>query len=160
VNKTTTTTAAALIAGMMAIAGSAWADDADTMGGKRGERLKQLDTNGDQMISKEEAAADPMLTKRFDSIDANGDGQITREEMRAAMAAHKGDRRSDMGERKGGHGPEQMFAKLDKNGDGVITRDEVAGRARLEQRFDTLDANKDGQLTKEEMMAAHPRSKG
>jgi len=157
VNKTTTTTAAALIAGMMAIAGSAWADDADTTSAKRGERLKQLDTNGDQMISKEEAAADPMLARRFDSIDANGDGQITRDEMRTAMSQHRGDR---MGEHKGNRGPEQMFARLDKNGDGVITRDEVAGRARLEQRFDELDADKNGQLTKEEMMAAHPRSKG
>ena len=42
------------------------------------------DTNGDGVVTKDEAMAKAL--KRFEKMDANGDGQITKEEM---MAAHK-----------------------------------------------------------------------
>ncbi len=105
-------------------------------------RLKQADTNGDGMISREEAAALPMISKHFDEIDANHDGQITAEELRAfhvqQRAAH--------------------WKKLDTDGDGRISRAEAqAGAPRLAEHFDQLDTNKDGFLTPDELAAAHAR---
>jgi Ca2+-binding EF-hand superfamily protein len=104
------------------------------------ERLRAADTNGDGMISREEAAALPKLAQHFDEIDANHDGQITREELRAhfqqARAAH--------------------WKKIDTDGDGRISKAEAQANApRLAERFDQLDANGDGYLTPEELRAAH-----
>ena len=56
-----------------------------------GKGLKALDTNGDKMISRDEAKARPRLAKNFDAIDTNKDGQLTREELKAYRQAHKGE---------------------------------------------------------------------
>ena len=56
-----------------------------------GKGFKALDTNGDKMISRDEAKARPHLTKNFDAIDTNKDGQLTREELKAYRQAHKGE---------------------------------------------------------------------
>ena len=106
------------------------------------ERLHQADTNGDGMISRDEAAALPRIAKHFDEIDANHDGQVTADELRAfhqsLRAAH--------------------WKKLDTDGDGRISRAEAqAGAPRLAEHFDQLDANKDGFLTPDELAAAHRR---
>lgn len=42
------------------------------------QHLKEVDTNGDGNISKEEFMAS--CEKRFQKMDANGDGQITKED--------------------------------------------------------------------------------
>jgi hypothetical protein len=63
-----------------------------------GKGLKELDTNKDKMISRDEAKGKPHLTKNFDAIDANKDGQLSRDEMKAYRQAHKGEHK---GERKG-----------------------------------------------------------
>ena len=103
------------------------------------ERLRQADTNGDGMISRDEAAALPMIAKHFDEIDTNHDGQITADELRAfhqnMRAAH--------------------FKKLDTDGDGRISRTEAQAAPRLAERFDQLDTNKDGFLTPDELAAGH-----
>jgi Ca2+-binding EF-hand superfamily protein len=103
------------------------------------ERLRQADTNGDGMISREEAAALPRISKHFDEIDTNHDGQLTADEMRAfhqnLRAAH--------------------LKKLDTDGDGRISRAEAQAAPRLAEHFDQLDANKDGFLTPDELAAAH-----
>src|SRR5258708_19413554 len=55
------------------------------------ERLKAADTDGNGLISREEAKALPMIAKHFDEIDTNQDGQISPEELRAfhqKMPAH------------------------------------------------------------------------
>jgi EF-hand domain pair len=49
-----------------------------------------LDTNNNQLISREEAKARPRLEKHFDAIDSNKDGQLSREELQAFRAAHHG----------------------------------------------------------------------
>lgn len=101
------------------------------------ERLKAADTDGNGMLSRQEAAALPRIAERFDDIDTNKDNQVSFEELRAYHQAHRGGRSTDA------------------NGDGKISRDEFLARAAA--RFDRLDANKDGVLTAEEMKAGHHR---
>lgn len=107
--------------------------------GKMMERLKAADTNGDGMISKEEAKALPRILKDFDAIDANHDGQITMEELRAFHQSQRG----------------QHWKKLDTNGDGKISKEEAKAAPRLLEHFDAIDTNHDGFLTPDEMQAAH-----
>ena len=83
--------------------------DPGSHGGRGGmERLKAADTNGDGMISREEAKAFPRLSQHFDQIDTDKNGLISPEEMKAAHQARKN----------------AAFDKLDTNKDGVLSRDE------------------------------------
>ncbi|MCD9031124.1 EF-hand domain-containing protein [Luteimonas sp. Y-2-2-4F] len=44
--------------------------------------FEALDTDGDGVISRSEAAAHPRLSHEFRGVDADGDGRLTREELR------------------------------------------------------------------------------
>ena len=105
------------------------------------ERLKAADTNGDGMLSQQEAAALPHIAAHFSAIDANQDGQITFDELRAYMKSQRG------------HHGAKAFQTADTNGDGRISRDEFLAQAAA--RFDRMDANKDGFLTPDEVRGAH-----
>lgn len=109
------------------------------------ERLKAADTNGDGMISRDEANAGlPQLAKHFDAIDTDKNGMITLQEFEAAM--------------KGLHRRHHnVLAHLDKDGDGLISRDEAQAAPRLAKHFDEIDANKDGFLSKDELAAARTK---
>ncbi len=105
------------------------------------ERLKAADTDGNGMISKQEARALPHIDRNFDAIDANHDGQVTMEELHAFHKSQRG----------------RHWKKLDIDGDGRISRDEAAKAPRLAEHFSAIDTNGDGFLTPEEMKAAHAR---
>jgi Ca2+-binding EF-hand superfamily protein len=47
-------------------------------------RIKAADKNGDGVLSKDEAAALPMLGRRFDRLDTNKDGYLSSDEIEAA----------------------------------------------------------------------------
>ena len=53
---------------------------------KMRDRMKQLDQNGDGLISREEAEQRmPSLAKHFEEVDTDNDGTISPEEIRAAQ---------------------------------------------------------------------------
>jgi hypothetical protein len=100
--------------------------------------MKNLDTNRDKLISREEAKAHSPLAQNFDKIDADKDGQISRNEMKAFHQANK----------------------ADQDNDGNISKAEAAAKPHLAQNFDKIDANKDGILTPAERNAAMATHKG
>ena len=134
----------AAIVGFAATAALAAPDAAPQGSGQGAARFKQADTNGDGMLSREEAKALPMIAKHFDEIDANHDGQVTADELRAYHA-------------KMNDHASARFKKLDTDGDGRISKAEAAASPRLAQRFDEIDANHDGFITPDEMKAARAR---
>ncbi|WP_225041304.1 EF-hand domain-containing protein [Xanthomonas campestris] len=94
-------------------------------------RPVKLDTNGDGVIDRSEAAADPRLAAKFDSLDTNKDGKLSRDE----RPHRRGPGRDGRGE---------IWAKLDANKDGRISRDEAKADPKFAARFDQMDINKDG----------------
>ncbi|UYB51229.1 EF-hand domain-containing protein [Xanthomonas sp. AM6] len=92
----------------------------------------KLDKNGDGVVDRSEAAANPRLAEHFDALDKNHDGKLTPDEF---------PRHGRRGER-GGHGA--LLAKLDTNKDGRISREEAKADPKFAERFDKMDANKDG----------------
>ena len=53
----------------------------------KSEAFKNIDTNGDGQISRDEAKGHPMLEKNFDAIDTNKDGQLSKAELKAFRKA-------------------------------------------------------------------------
>lgn len=109
--------------------------------------FKQLDTNGDGVITKEEAqaAANARIDKTFAALDTNNDGQITQDEIRAAHEKRRAEMEAKF---------QARFKQADTNGDGMLSKDEVqAGMPMLARAFDRLDTNKDGELTLDEIKA-------
>ena len=135
-----------------ATAGSADCPMGSQGGGPRGammqERLKAADTNGDGLLSRDEAKALPRIAGQFDAIDANKDGQVATDELRAYHQANRGQHRAE------------MWKKLDANADGKLSKEEVANHPRLVSDFDTIDADKDGLLAPEELQAVRGRHAG
>ncbi|WP_059025073.1 EF-hand domain-containing protein [Xanthomonas citri] len=97
-------------------------------------RPAKLDKNGDGVIDRSEAAADPTLAAQFDTLDTNKDGKLSRDE----RPHHRGPGRDG----RGGRG--EWMAKLDTNKDGRISREEAKADPKFAVRFDQMDLNKDG----------------
>ncbi len=115
------------------------------------ERIKAADTNGDGLISKEEAKALPMIAKHFDEIDTDGNGQLSPDELRAFHEKMRAQHEQTQEQRFAEH-----FRKIDTDGDGRISLAEAQANApRLAEHFSQIDTNGDGFITPEEMKAAH-----
>lgn len=118
------------------------------MGPGQGMRMWRVDTDGDAMISADEAAA--WQEEAFAAMDADADGELTKEEY---LAVHfgpgggAGPRAKVMAERK-----EARFAEADRNSDGKLTLEEfmAAGQA----RFARADRDSDGKVSVWEFRAA------
>lgn len=54
-----------------------------------GHGKTKLDLNGDKVISRQEAAARPMIAQNFDRIDTNRDGVLSKDELKAFRKAHR-----------------------------------------------------------------------
>lgn len=105
--------------------------------------IEEMDTNGDQMISKEEIAAH--AKSRFDTVDTNGDGKLSTEEM-AANAKKEITKRMEKRHAK-------ILKRLDEDGDGLLSFEEMQAKRqeRGNKMFDRLDENEDGMLSAEEL---------
>lgn len=62
--------------------------------GVRREKLRALDTNQDQALSRAEIGDQmPRLSENFDRIDSNRDGKLSREEIRASRESMRAQKR-------------------------------------------------------------------
>lgn len=113
-------------------------------GAEKSARHAKIDTNGDGVIDRSEAAAHPKMAERFDTLDANKDNLITADER-----PQRGMRDGKRGQRS------ERMAQLDSNKDGRFSRSELAGKERALQNFAAIDANNDRFLTRDEMAAHH-----
>ena len=110
-------------------------------GGRHGGGMAKLDANGDGVIDRTEAAANPRFAEHFDTLDKNRDGRIDASERPQRGQGGKGGR--------DGAG----MARLDINGDGMITLEEAASHQRLLEKFEQIDTNADASLSREELQA-------
>jgi hypothetical protein len=117
------------------------------------ERIKQADTDGNGLLSRDEAKSLPRLAKHFDEIDANHDGQLSQDELRSFHEQMRAQHEQMRAQRMAEH-----WKKIDTDGDGRVSLAEAQANApRLAERFSQIDANGDGFITPEEMKAAHQR---
>lgn len=105
------------------------------------ERLRAADTNGDGVLSKDEAPGP--LKEEFDKIDANGDGQLDPEELKPVVAGLV---------KRAAPVLTQILEHvkaIDADGDGKLSLEEVMADAK--RRFAKVDANGDGKLEAQEL---------
>jgi Ca2+-binding EF-hand superfamily protein len=109
---------------------------------KFNQLFKEVDTNEDGKISKEEAAVKaPGMADSFDAIDADHDGGLSKEEIKSFTAAI---------EKKRFEFAKQLET-ADKNKNGKLSREEVKSIPGLSAHFDEIDSNHDGQLVIKEI---------
>ncbi|MEO0510079.1 MAG: hypothetical protein AAF065_09500 [Verrucomicrobiota bacterium] len=109
---------------------------------KPGMSLAKIDSNGDEVISLEEAedAGADKLVDNFNEIDTDGSSDLTKEELREHYKSRMEDRRAQR-------------QSIDADGNGAISYDEAvdAGADKLVDNFERIDGNGDGELDREEL---------
>ena len=128
--------------------------------------FKQLDVNGDGVLTMDEVPADKktLAERLFRNADKDKDGKLTADEFKAGLqkqpepapqregtsgAGPFGGRPGAPGQ---GGGPEQLWKMLDRNGTGSVKVSDVPEerRERFGKMLEMADTNKDGALSKEE----------
>lgn len=117
----------------------------------------KLDSNGDGVIDRAEAAAHPRLAERFDGLDTNQDGRLDASERPRGQGkrGHRDGRHHD-GRRHDGMG---RVIAADADGDGRISRTEAAQLPKIAGAFDPIDRNRDGYLVRSELRSYHERQR-
>jgi Ca2+-binding EF-hand superfamily protein len=109
--------------------------------------MEQLDTDGSGDVTLDEAIA-PQL-ERFGTTDTNGDKVISTDEADAAFKAQVPPEMLKAMEERGMTNPGQRFIDgLDQNGDGNVDENEF--KAPSQASFEAMDANGDGKADKDE----------
>jgi Ca2+-binding EF-hand superfamily protein len=128
--------------------------------------FKQVDANGDGLISEDEVPEDKrrLFTRLLRRGDTNSDGKLSLDEFTKAIAD---DERETPAGQPGGDqfrqflesNPEEVFKRLDANSDGKLELGELPDQARERfQRFiDDFDANRDKSLSLDEFRKGHER---
>lgn len=115
-------------------------------GPKHDKAFGKIDSNGDEIITLEEAesAGADKFVEHFNEIDADGSGEITKDELRVHHKQRMEERRAKR-------------EAMDADSNGSISLDEAtnAGADKLVENFDKIDANGDGEIDCEEMNKAH-----
>ncbi len=110
------------------------------------EILDKLDTNRDNLIDKDEAAADKRgkIAEDFYEIDTNDDGFIDLEELKDSLNDRKKPKKISA---------KKIIEEVDDNGDETLNELEVAakGKKALFENFREIDTNEDGELDLEEL---------
>lgn len=110
------------------------------------EILDKLDTNKDNLIDKDEAAADKRgkIAEDFYEIDTNDDGVIDLEELKDSLNDRKKPKKISA---------KKIIEEVDDNGDETLNELEVAakGKKALSENFREIDTNEDGELDLEEL---------
>ena len=102
-----------------------------------------LDSNGDGVVTRDEAKAYPRLTADFDTADANKDGQLDAAELQVHREKMRVEMRAKADER---------WKATDTDGDGRLSLAEAqASMPQMAERFGKFDANKDGYVSRDEM---------
>jgi len=108
--------------------------------------MREIDTNGDRIVTRDEATAAgaSKLIEDFDEIDADGNGELTRAEMKNFHQQRRQEGR-------------QRAESADTDGNGALSLAEAnaAGMQRLVEDFSIVDQDADGEVTREEMQAMH-----
>lgn len=117
--------------------------------GGRGEFFRNMDTDKDGAISKEEAGD---RWERLGQLDKNADGKVTPEEMAAMMGGKGGPGGPGGPGREGAGGPTgpgAMFGRYDTDKDGKLSKAEVP--AEMWDKLSKADDDADGLVTKAEL---------
>lgn len=133
-------------------------------GGRVFEMFRKIDTNGDGLISADEASArrekvfQSLVGKDSDSLTADkflvsGDKASAKKVSKPSKDGHKGFQElgyTGLQARK-----KQVFKTMDRDNDGKVTKEEFVAAGK--KRFEESDLDKDGHLTAWEFSQQHQR---
>src|SRR5450759_4946963 len=131
----------AVAATVAALAGTGWPQTPSTTGApdsRFAERFRQADTNGDGVITNDEArAAGLWFTRDFNSVDTDRSGTVTLFELGQALQRRLSRWLSD-------------FDAADADHDGRVTEDEARRAPSIAEVFTTIGRNKDHTVSRQE----------